>query len=960
MNSNELALYLEAGFIDFNIETDERFLPKILTNNQQQKVKVLENLLYELEHCDEFFFSVAFVTNSGIACLIDTLKELENKHIKGKILASQYQNFTEPRALRRLLQFPNLELKIITSDYNFHAKGYLFHSLTKAKQEDNYTMVIGSSNLTQSALTVNREWNVQLSSMKNGALIMQMQEELNKAWDDATPVTKEWIDAYERIYHEARNQRQKAYTRVQRLYKINPNKMQLAALKNIERLRAEGKQKALLISATGTGKTYLSAFDVRTTKPKRCLFIVHRGLIARKSKESFEQIIDQHITTGLYTNGQKDSKAEYIFATVQTLAKNENLHSFAPETFDYIIVDEAHHAGAATYKKVLEYFKPKFLLGMTATPERTDGYDIFKDFGYNIAYEIRLHQALSENMLVPFHYHGVSEIVVDGKILDDNADFNRLTSEERVKNILKYANFYGCDQGRIKGLVFCSKLEEARALSEAFNNHGKRAAFIAGSTNEEERKQLIGRLESDEDKADNLDYLFSVDVLNEGVDIPSINQIIMLRPTQSAIVFVQQLGRGLRKSKAKRYLEVIDFIGNYENNYLLPVALYGDRSYNKEKIRRTLHNNFLPGASTVYFTDVVKEKIFKSLNKNNFLELRKLKEAYQLVKFKLGHAPMMMDFLTLGDRDPYLFVQKRKSYYNFRQYADSYESSLNASQIKILEFISLEIANGRRLEEIVLLQYLLKYKSISIENFRAFMRDTYKIATSEATVYSVLNLLSMNFFKEADRKKYGNMVLVRNFSGNMRLSDEFSALLKNNEFKMYVEDVLEYGEQHFLTDFESEKFYHGFKLYGSYTRKDVCRILNWPKDESSTVYGYRVKYDTCPIFVTYQKDDDISASTKYEDRFINPSIFHWFTRSRVDITSTEVLAIEKVETLKLLFIKKSDDEGSEFYFMGEINHKNSIGNTIIGNKGEKLSIVEMFFAMNNSVEPKIYDYFESE
>ena len=959
MNSNELALYLEAGFIDFNIETDERFLPRILTNNQQQKVKVLENLIFELEHCDEFFFSVAFVTNSGIACLIDTLKELENKNIKGKILASQYQNFTEPRALRRLLQFPNLELKIITSDYNFHAKGYLFHSLASTKQEDNYTMIIGSSNLTQNALTVNREWNVQLSSMKNGALIKQMQDELNKAWDDATLVTEAWIDAYEKIYYEARNQRQKAYTRIQRLYKINPNKMQVAALKNIERLRSEGKQKALLISATGTGKTYLSAFDVRTVKPKRCLFIVHRGLIARKSKESFEQIIDAHITTGLYTSGQKDYQADYIFATVQTLAKEDNLHSFAPDTFDYIIVDEAHHAGAETYKKVLGYFKPKFLLGMTATPERTDGYDIFKDFDYNIAYEIRLHQALSENMLVPFHYHGVSEIVVDGKVLDDNADFNYLTSEERVKNILQYADFYDCDQGRIKGLVFCSKLEEAKVLTDAFNKHGKRAAFLSGATSEEERKQLINRLENDVVSDDNLDYLFSVDVLNEGVDIPSVNQIIMLRPTQSAIVFVQQLGRGLRKSKAKRYLEVIDFIGNYENNYLLPVALYGDRSYNKEKIRRTLHNNFLPGASTVYFSDVVKEKIFKSLNTNNFLELRQLKEAYQLVKFKLGHAPMMMDFLTLGDRDPYLFVQKKKSYFNFRQYADHYETTLDSLQIKLLEFISLEIANGRRLEEIALLSYLLEHDGITVDTFIAFMQEKYNVITSKATVDGVINVLSMHFFKDADVKKYGATSLIEQNDDKLTLSNQFSLLLKNSEFKYYVQDSLEYAKQRFLADFDAKQFYHGFKLYASYTRKDACRILNWQKDESSTVYGYRVKYDTCPIFVTYQKNDDISASTKYEDRFINPTLFHWFTRSRVDITSPEVKAIEKREILKLLFVKKSDDEGSEFYFMGEVIHKpNSIGNTIIGNKGEKLSIVEMFYIMQNPVESKIYKYFE--
>ena len=957
MNSAELALYLEAGFIDYDVKTDERFLPKILTNNQNQHVKVLENLLYELESCDEFFFSVAFVTNSGIACLIDTLKELENKHIKGKILASQYQNFTEPRALRRLLQFPNLELKIITSDYNFHAKGYLFHHKAREAQEDNYTMIIGSSNLTQSALTVNREWNVQLSSMKNGALIKQMQEELNHAWDDATPVTKEWIDTYERIYKEARGQRFKAYTRLRKLYRVQPNNMQVAALNSIARLRAEGKDKALLISATGTGKTYLSAFDVRTVKPKRFLFIVHRGLIARKSKESFEQIIDEHITTGLFTNSKKDIQADYIFATVQTLNKDENLKLFQPDTFDYIVIDEVHHAGAKTYQKVLNYFKPKFLLGMTATPERTDGYDIFKDFNYNIAYEIRLHQALEENMLVPFHYHGVSEIIVDGQLLDDNSAFNLLTSEERVKNILSYADFYGCDQGRIKGLVFCRNREEAKKLAEAFNQHGKRAAYIGGDTNEEERKQLISRLEGEEQEQA-LDYLFSVDVLNEGVDIPSVNQIIMLRPTQSAIIFVQQLGRGLRKSLSKRYLEVIDFIGNYENNYLLPVALYGDKSGNKEKLRRIMHNNFLPGASTVYFTDVVKEKIFKAINNKNFLELHKLKEAYQLLEFKLGHAPMMMDFLKFGEMDPYLFIKKKKSYFNFRQYAEHYESTMSAMHQTILEFISLEIANGRRLEEIVLLQYLIHNGQLNVDAFIRYMQQTYRIDTNIATIYGVLNVLSMKFFKDSDVKKYGKLTLVEKSTDVIRVGAKFAELLKNDEFKLYIKDTLAYAEKRFLADFVPEKYYHGFKLYASYTRKDACRILNWEKDESSTIYGYRIKYNTCPMFVTYNKSDDISESTKYEDRFFSPYIFNWMTRSRVDITSAEVEAIKQNSLLKLLFIKKNDDEGSEFYFMGTVHTHDCASTSITDKHGKKLPIVQVFYDMEQPVEPKIYNYFE--
>lgn len=958
MNSSELALYLEAGFIDLNIETDERFLPKILTNNQQKQVKVLENLTLELEACDDFFFSVAFVTNSGIACLIDTLKELQDKNIKGRILASQYQNFTEPRALRRLLAFPNLELKIITSDYNFHAKGYLFHKHATEKTEDNYTMIIGSSNLTQSALTINREWNVRLSSMKNGALIKQMQAELDRAWEDATPVTEEWIQAYERIYKEARSQRNIAANKVFNLYKINPNKMQVAALNNIARLRKEGKDRALLISATGTGKTFLSAFDVRAVNPKRCLFIVHRGLIARNALKSFRQIIDSNITMGLYTSGVKNTDADYLFATVQTLNQEENLHAFAPDEFEYIIVDEAHRAGANTYQKILKYFRPKFLLGMTATPERTDGHDIFNDFHYNIAYEIRLNQALSENMLVPFHYHGVSEITVNGELLDDHADFNRLISEERVKHILHYADFYGCDQGRIKGLVFCSKLEEADALCRAFNQHGKRSACLSGSTNEGERKNLIDRLElDDETNPTALDYLFSVDVLNEGVDIPSVNQIIMLRPTASAIVFVQQLGRGLRKSKDKRYLEVIDFIGNYENNYLLPIALYGDRTYKKEHLRRTMQNNFLPGASTVHFEDVIKERIFKKLNTTNLKTLKSLRESYTLVKFKLGHAPMMMDFITHGDKDPYLFVEYKKSYYNFKQHVDHEDSTLSAFHIKLLEFVSLEIANGKRLEEVVLLKYLLSLKEVSLRHFQDYMLENYRVPTTIGSIEGAINVLSMNFIKEADAKKYGALPLVKLVNDRIMLNEEFENLYDNKEFKAYVDDALDYGEQRFLADYDPKKYYYGFKLYGSYTRKDACRILNWAKDESSVVYGYKIKYDTCPIFVTYEKSKGISASTNYEDHFIDCNNFHWLTRSRVNLFSKEVAAIERVKTLKLLFIKKSDDEGAEFYFMGEVTHKRSIGSSIMNN-GQELSIVEILYAMNVPVEPKLYKYFE--
>ena len=963
MNREELAICLEAGFIDYNIDKDERFLPKILTNNSEKKVKVLETLLYQMKNCDEFFFSVAFVTNSGVACMIDILNELKERNIKGKILASQYQNFTEPRALRRLLQFPNLELKIITADYNFHAKGYLFHKVADEEKqtEDSYNLIIGSSNLTQTALTVNREWNVQLSSLENGALVKQMQEELEKAWDDATVVDDDWIDSYEAIYKEARSSRIGQRNRIIDLYKINPNKMQAEALKSLKELREEGKDKALLISATGTGKTFLSAFDVKIARPKRFLFIVHRNLIARTAKESYEKIIDKDIKTGIFSGSRKEIDQDYLFSTIQTLCKDENLHMFAPDHFDYIVVDEVHRAGAKTYQKVLDYFKPKFLLGMTATPERTDDGDIFKMFDYNIAYEIRLNQALSENMLVPFHYHGISELMVDGKVIDELSDFRLLVSEERVKHILKYADFYGCDEGRVKGLVFCSKIDEAKALAEKICEYGKKAIALTSASSEEERSKAIERLESDELPVnEQLDYIFTVDIFNEGIDIPCINQIILLRPTESAIIFVQQLGRGLRKSQGKRYLEVIDFIGNYGNNYLLPIALFGNRSYNKEKVRREMHNNHIPGASTVYFDDVSQKRIFEALNNGKIAQFREYKKSYELVKMQLGRVPMMMDFVRLGDKDPYLFVLKDGSYFHFKQHVDLAESTMNDLHQRLLKFIGLEVANGKRLEEVFILKELLHKSSISFLDVISDMLQKYDLEVNVKSIIGAINVLKMGFFKIADVNKYGNIELVSENQGNISLTKEFSALLENEEFLAYFKDALDYAEYSFMETYDKKTYFGGLKLYENYSRKDVCRILNWEKDESATVYGYRVKYNTCPMFVTYNKQDDISESTKYEDRFISRSMFSWMTRNRVTLESAEVEAIQRDDVRKLLFVKKSDGEGTDFYYMGDVDTHKCIQTTIDGKDGKKLSIVNVLYDMQQVVNDKIYSYFEDE
>ena len=362
-------------------------------------------------------------------------------------------------------------------------------------------------------------------------------------------------------------------------FRLRPNSMQVGFIKNLRKILEAGEERALLISATGTGKTYASAFAMRELGFKRVLFLVHRGQLARQTKKSYEKVFAKTVTMGLVGAGYQEYDKDYVFATVQTLNKEKHLLEYAPDEFDCIILDEAHHSAADTYQKVMNYFKPRLWLGMTATPDKRDdeieGRNIYEIFHYQIAYEIRLQQAMEESMLCPFHYFGISDISLldDKQIKSKNIkekDFNQLTSDERVRHIIEQAKYYGYSGDRVKGLIFCSRIDESRELSAKLNASGFRTIALNGDASEEERFQAFERLAMDEKDASEemqlLDYILSVEILNEGVDIVEVNQVIMLRPTESPIVFIQQLGRGLRKAEGKEYVVILDFIGNYNNN----------------------------------------------------------------------------------------------------------------------------------------------------------------------------------------------------------------------------------------------------------------------------------------------------------------------------------------------------------------------------------------------------------
>ena len=564
---------LQTGFIDRNINSEILYQPELLVNQKTPKKKVLTSIIKELNHCESFSISVAFVTTSGVASLINTFKSLHKKGIKGKLLVSQYLNFTQPEALRRLYQFDNIELKIATKG-NSHSKGYIFRTAT------HHNLIVGSSNLTASALATNKEWNLKVSALNDSSIVEKTIQEFELDFENGIWVTSEFINKYEKLYEKQRLvDKVDSNTSVRPNEIATPNSMQKEALLNISKLREGNKNKALLISATGTGKTFLSAFDAKAFNAKRLLFVVHRLNIAVKAKKTFQNVFGGERTMGVYSGDKRELDRDFVFSTVQTISKKSHLTQFKNNHFDYIIIDESHRSGAESYQRLIDFFKPKFLLGMTATPERTDGIDIFSSFDHNIAYEIRLNRAMEEDMLSEFHYYGVTDITVNEEVLESTADFNLLTSDERVEKIISNAKFYGSDNGITRGLIFCSRNDEAAELSVKLNLREYKTVALFGGDSELDRMNAIERLESDS-ITNKLDYIITVDIFNEGIDIPKVNQILMIRPTNSAIVFIQQLGRGLRKIDGKSYLTVIDFIGSYNNNYLIPIALFGDRSYN--------------------------------------------------------------------------------------------------------------------------------------------------------------------------------------------------------------------------------------------------------------------------------------------------------------------------------------------------------------------------------------------
>ena len=767
--------------------------------------------------------------------------------------------------------------------------------------------------------------------------------------------------------------------------------MQESFIKKLDEIYHSGQNRALLISATGTGKTYAAAFSVKhlmeQKRPehhkrpiKKVLFVVHREQIAIQAKNSFARVIgsEHGQTYGLLSGNHKDKECTFLFSTIQTLSLDRILKDFAPDAFDFIIIDEAHRSGANSYDKIMAHFQPEFWLGMTATPERTDDKDVFKIFNHQIAYEIRLKDALDYNLLCPFHYHGISDLKINNEEQKDFSNFAYLTSDERVKHVLQKAEEFKFSGERVKGLIFCSSVDEAKVLSEKLNQHNLRTTYLTGDSKPEARLAAVDRLAS-ADGPQALDYILTVDIFNEGVDIPEINQVIFLRPTQSPIIFTQQLGRGLRKAAGKEYVVILDFIANYEKNYLIPVALSGDNSYDKDSMRKLvmLGTKVIPGASTVEFEKVVRDRVLESIDnaRTNTVEL--LRTSYQAIKNKLGRIPNLVDFYPHNGIDAVKFFEKKwahygSSYYGFlAKYEKDYTGKLSPLQAKMLSYLSGRFGHGKRVAEALLIESIINNKNTNADFFKEQLLKRFGIDASDDLLKNIVLNLSNQFNLTGDQKERNKDVVFVEPIGteDFRIADAFNRALNDetsSDFIVQLNDLIAFIYQRYDLRYSKRYRCMDLTLNEKYSYEDIPRLLNWSKYISAQIIGgyrYDDETNTLPVLVNYNKEDDAIA---YEDHFENEEYLIALSKTnrKVDSKDAEIIFRKQPEyknTKILLFVRKNknDSETKTFYFLGEMNAAGDPEPVAVPKRdgtGGKLSAFKVRYRLESNVRRDIYEY----
>ena len=797
----------------------EEYDTDVMTGDRDKRMYLYYQLVNSMKRADRIDIIVSFLMESGVKMLLKDLDQAMKRGAKIRILTGNYLGITQPSALYLIKHElgENVDLRFYSEKgRSFHPKSYIFHYV------DHSDIYIGSSNISKSALTSGIEWNYRFSSYKDP----ENYEKFYKTFEDlfenhSIVVDDEELKRYSKSWHRPAafkdldrydQNEENEDTKVRLLFE--PRGAQIEALCALENSRAEGATKGIVQAATGVGKTYLAAFDSKNYQ--KVLFVAHREEILKQAAVSFKNVRNSD-DYGFFYGGEKTWDKSVIFASVATLGRPEYLTAkyFAPDYFDYIVIDEFHHAVNDQYMRIVNYFKPQFLLGLTATPERMDGRNIYEICDYNVPYEISLTEAINKGMLVPFRYYGIYDETdysgihpVHGHYEEKDLNGIYVGNAHRYDLIYKYYKKYGSK----RALGFCCSRVHAEEMAKEFCKRGIPAVAVysnADGVYSEDRSTAIEKLKSGE-----IRVIFSVDMLNEGVDIIAVDMVMFLRPTESPIVFFQQLGRGLRRSAGKEYLNVLDFIGNYEKAGNVRKFLTG-KAYSIDRMHEFLEKEELPDDCIVDF-DMRLIDLFAEMDKKHLKIKEQIVKEYFRIKENLGHRPSRMDLFTYMDDDIYRFTISHPKDNVFKDYLGFLRETgeINEAENFLVDGIAkeflnvLETTNMTKVYKMPVLmafynngdmrlnvtdeQLLVSWKAFFNQNGnwkdldKNMSYEKYKSISNKAHLKKILTM-PVHFLQES-----GKGFFVKRDGFAISLKSELERYIENPAFVEQMKDIIEY------------------------------------------------------------------------------------------------------------------------------------------------------------------------
>ncbi|MBR1369665.1 helicase [Methanocalculus chunghsingensis] len=873
----------------------------------------------EIRSSDRIDLLISFIKWSGIRLIIDDLRDFVQRGNTLRIITTSYMGATDLKAIEELAKLPNTEIRISydTDRTRLHAKTYAFHRKTGFS-----TAYIGSANISNPAMTSGLEWNVKVTEQDSVDIIRKIETTFESYWHSPEFVLYRH-EKRDRLRHALSKETSKEPT-LYPVFDIRPYYFQKEIL---ERLQAErqlhGNYRNLIVAATGTGKTVISAFDYKNQIPDdrqypRLLFVAHREEILRQSLQVFRGILRDPNFGDLMVGGNRPSEIDHLFVSIQSFNSTNLPEMTTPDYYDMIIVDEFHHAAAPSYQGLLSYYTPQILVGLTATPERMDGLEILRYFGGKITAEIRLAEAINRKLLAPFHYFGVTDVVdLDGVSWKqgryDARELSKLytASSQRVDHIIQSIERYMTDIRDIIGLGFCVSIEHAEYMAASFQKAGIPAAALHSQSSREERHSVQKRLVTGE-----ITFIFIVDLYNEGVDIPEVNTILFLRPTESLTVFLQQLGRGLRLMEGKECLTVLDFVGRHNTRYRFGEKLLALLSPGGMNLQAQVQSSAyqLPKGCHLHLEKVAQERILENI-KANLLNKRYLIDRIKGFEMETGKPLSFRRFLeehTLTPDDIYAKGTFTRLASEAGVYPEKYLNETLFSKVA-----------ARRLSTID--------SPLVIDCIRSFLQDPVAFTDRPLTPIDE-KIIALFYYSLYDRQIT---------DPTLSLQEIFSDILDHREIADEIDDLLGYTYDHieFLPEPIAKEFESPLELHCTYTRDQAFAALGHHTLTERAAAGMREgvvylrdqKIDI--FFITLQKTEELySPTTMYNDYAVTDTLFHWQSQNATSETSPvgrRYIEHEEHGTNVLFFVREFSKNGGitqPFIFLGTaryISHEGS-------------------------------------